>query len=552
MADGIFSKFKEYSVAEFFKKNRQMLGFSGKVRSLTTIVHEYVTNSLDACSEAGTYPEIEVWVSGEGEDKYKVRAKDNGPGIPKSHVGKALGMMLAGTKFNRYMQQRGQQGIGATGCTMYALITTGKPIRVISSHEGKKIECEISMDFKNNKPLINMISEGPAEEGKSGLEIEGIFGDVKHDKSAYGVYEYLRRTAIANPHATIIFNSPEGERFVFPKSVDEIPAKPVEVKPHPLGISAHDLIEKARSAPYQKISSFLQEEFTRVTLNKIKELQEAVPDVDLGKKPSQMSWEDAEKLVVGFRKIKWIAPATDSVVPIGTKQVMSSLSSVISPEFMQVTERSPKIYRGGIPFVVEVGLAYNGKGANGEILRFANRAPLLFDAGGCAIRQTIKSVDWKRYGIKNLDEEPLSIFVHFASVHVPYTSAGKQSISDEEEVVDEIKNAVMEAARGLDRHLSGKRKAKEMVSKRTAILRYVGQLSRDLAELGGKKAESEKVKEKLLKLVEGKYSAGKIEEAEAAAEAAEPEKEGAEGKKDDVAEEKKGKQETLAEKEEGE
>ena len=546
MADGIFSKFKEYSVAEFFKKNRQMLGFSGKVRSLTTIVHEYVTNSLDACSEAGTYPEIEVWVSEEGEDKYKVRAKDNGPGIPKSHVGRALGMMLAGTKFNRYMQQRGQQGIGATGCTMYALITTGKPIRVISSHEGKKIECEISMDFKNNKPLMNLISEGAAEEGKSGLEIEGIFGDVKHDKSAYGVYEYLRRTAIANPHATIIFNSPEGERFVFPKSVDEIPAKPVEVKPHPLGISAHDLIEKARSAPYQKISSFLQEEFTRVTLNKIKELQEAVPDVDLGKKPSQMSWEDAEKLVVGFRKIKWIAPATDSVVPIGTKQVMSSLSSVISPEFMQVTERSPKIYRGGIPFVVEVGLAYNGKGANGEILRFANRAPLLFDAGGCAITQTIKSVDWKRYGIKNLDEEPLSIFVHFASVHVPYTSAGKQSISDEEEVVDEIKNAVMEAARGLDRHLSGKRKAKEMVSKRTAILRYVGQLSRDLAELCGNKADSEKLKEKLLKLVEGKYSAGKIEEAEAAAEAVEPANGGAEGKTDDAGN-GKGKQETLKE-----
>lgn len=520
MADGIFSKFKEYSVAEFFKKNRQMLGFSGKVRSLTTIVHEYVTNSLDACSEAGTYPEIEVWLADEGGEKYRVKVRDNGPGIPKTHIGKALGMMLAGTKFNRYMQQRGQQGIGATGCTMYALITTGKPIKVVSSHDGKRTECEVGIDFRNNKPLISLISEGPAEGGKTGLEIEGLFGEVKYDKSAYGVYEYLRRTAIANPHATIIFNSPEAERFVFPKSVDEIPPKPTEVKPHPLGISAHDLIEKARNAPYQRISSFLQEEFTRVTLNKIKELQEAVPEVDLGKKPSEMSWEDAERLVAGFRKIKWIAPATDSVVPIGSKQIEKSLTSIISPEFMHVTERSPKIYRGGIPFVVEVGLAYNGKGANGEILRFANRAPLLFDAGGCAITQTIKSVDWKRYGIRNLDEEPLSIFVHFASVHVPYTSAGKQSISDEEEVVDEIKNAVMEAARGLERHISGKRRAKEMVSKRAAILRYVEQLSMDLAELGGKKTESGKVKEKLLRMVEEKYSVGK-----AAGEAAEVETE---------------------------
>ena len=55
MADGhdkIFSNFKEHSVAEFFKKNKQMLGFSGKVRSLTTVVHELVSNSLDACEEA--------------------------------------------------------------------------------------------------------------------------------------------------------------------------------------------------------------------------------------------------------------------------------------------------------------------------------------------------------------------------------------------------------------------------------------------------------------------------------------------------------------------
>ncbi|MDD5096234.1 MAG: DNA topoisomerase VI subunit B [Candidatus ainarchaeum sp.] len=508
MSDGIFSKFKEYSVAEFFKKNRQMLGFSGKVRSLTTIVHEYVTNSLDACGEAGIYPEIEVWVGADGEDRYRVKVRDNGPGIPKTHIGKALGMMLAGTKFNRYAQQRGQQGIGATGCTMYALITTGKPIRVSSSHEGKKIECEVGIDFKNNKPVITPISEGPAEGGKCGLEIEGVFGGVRHEKSAYGVYEYLRRTAIANPHATIIYNSPEGERFVFPKSVDLMPTKPAEVKPHPLGISAHDLIEKARGAPYQRISAFLQEEFTRVSLNKVKELQEAVPDVDLGKKPSEMSWEEAERLVGAFRKVKWIAPATDSVVPIGAEQVEKSLNSIIGPEYIFVTRRSPKIYRGGIPFMVEAALAYNGKGANGEILRFANRAPLLFDAGGCSITQAVKSIDWKRYGIKNLEEEPLSIFVHFASVHVPYTSAGKQSISDEEEVVDEIKNSVMEAARGLDRHLSGKRRVKEAAGKRAAILRYVGQLSKDMSELGGVGADAAKVKERLLKMVEGRYGAG--------------------------------------------
>ncbi|MEM1688751.1 MAG: hypothetical protein QXH89_02410 [Candidatus Anstonellales archaeon] len=56
----MFEDFREYSIAEFFKKNRHMLGFSGKVKSLTTIVHELVTNSLDACEEAGILPDIRV------------------------------------------------------------------------------------------------------------------------------------------------------------------------------------------------------------------------------------------------------------------------------------------------------------------------------------------------------------------------------------------------------------------------------------------------------------------------------------------------------------
>ena len=59
-ADEIFKEFKEHSIAEFFKKNRQMLGYSGKIRSLVTVVHEYVTNSLDACEEANILPSITV------------------------------------------------------------------------------------------------------------------------------------------------------------------------------------------------------------------------------------------------------------------------------------------------------------------------------------------------------------------------------------------------------------------------------------------------------------------------------------------------------------
>ena len=43
-----------------------------------------------------------------------------------------LGQLLAGTKFHRLIQMRGQQGIGASGATMLSQMTTGKATKVIS------------------------------------------------------------------------------------------------------------------------------------------------------------------------------------------------------------------------------------------------------------------------------------------------------------------------------------------------------------------------------------------------------------------------------------
>ena len=512
--DKIFSEFREHSVAEFFKKNQQMLGFSGKTRSLTTIIHEYVTNSLDACEEAGILPDIEITVKEIEKEKYSVAADDNGPGIPEKHLGKALGQMLAGTKFHRYAQQRGQQGIGASGCTMYAQITTGKPVKVVSRYDHKKISCEISIDLKSNSPKIMNLLKEDGDFGH-GLRVESEVAEVKYDKSSFGVYEYIRRTALANPHMQITLYDPEGQTFAFPRSSDKIPPKPVVVQPHPLGITTNDLIDFAhRERECRRISSFLQERFARFSAAKVDEVKALCPDIDFNKDPKEMQWVEAEKIVkaIGNESVKWIAPATDSVMPIGKDQVEKSLKNILAPEFIAVAERSPKIYRGGIPFMVEAALAYGGGAgkkagdlSSSEVIRYANRAPLLFDNSGCAITEAVKGIDWKRYKLKNFDEEPISVFVNLASVYVPYTSVGKQAISNEDEVVQEIKNAIMESARDLQSYLSGIRREHDRKERKKAIVRYVGQLSRDLTELAGKGKPAE-LEKKLLHLIETKYS----------------------------------------------
>ncbi|MCI0504210.1 DNA topoisomerase VI subunit B [Candidatus Micrarchaeota archaeon] len=519
--DDVFKQFKEHSIAEFFKKNRQMLGFTGKVRSMTIIVHEIVTNSLDACEEAGVLPDIFVQVDELDKEKehYRLTIKDNGPGIPRSHLGKALGQMLAGTKFHRYLQQRGQQGIGAAACTMFSYLTTGQPTKAVSVYKGKKLTASIGIDFKQNKPVVEVIEEVDASEGESGLTFISEFKDVRYERSNYGVYEYLRRTALANPHCAITLIEPEGRSTAFPRSVIVNPSKPTEIKPHPLGIGTHDLLEFARqNREKRRLSSFLQETFSRVSAGKIDELRALLPNVDLNKNPQDLSWEEAEALVKAFSQVKWIAPATDSLVPIGKDQVEVSFRNIFNPEVLVVTERSPKVYRGGIPFMVEVGIAYGGgvaeAGKKGEVMRFANRVPLLFDSGGCAITETIKTMDWKRYDVKDFEEEPIAVLVNLISVHVPYTSAGKQAVSPEEDVMDEIKFAIMEASRGVQKYLSGKRKAHEIATKKKVVSRYIQQLSGDLSSLTGeKKADIEKA---LTKIVEEKYAREDMEVEETA------------------------------------
>ncbi len=507
-ADEIFKEFKEHSITEFFRKNSQMLGYAGKVRSLTTIVHEYVTNNLDACEEAGILPDIEVRVKELSENKYSVYVRDNGPGIPSKHVGKALASVLTGTKFHRYMQQRGQQGIGAGGCTIFALITTGKGIRVRSGTGKESYECDLSIDIKANKPLINNLK--PIEQKFRGLEVEGEFGDVKYEKSDHGVYEYIRRTALSNPHASIKLVEPDGNEAIFPRSVNTMPQKPRQIKPHPLGISTSDLLDFARVSQSRKVSSFLEETFARISHDKVKELAGIVKEVDFEKQPKDLTWQDCEKIVNAFKQIKWIAPDLDALSTIGERQVDIAMRNILDPKFTSVVERRPRVFKGGIPFVVEVGIAYGGKAGrvsgdlvSGSILRFANKVPLLFDTGSCAITEAVNGIEWKRYSIARFEEEPVSVLVNVSSVYIPYSGVGKQAIAQEDEIVEEIRLAVQDAGRKLQRFLSGERQRSVQESGYKTIIRYVDQLAADLEEITGKKKE-ETAKE-LKSLIEKKY-----------------------------------------------
>jgi DNA topoisomerase-6 subunit B len=506
-ADNLFKELREHSIAEFFRKNAQMLGYSGKIRSLTTVVHEMVTNSLDACEESGILPDITVKIEQPDLDTAIVHGKDNGPGIPKKHISDVFGKMLAGTKFHRNIQLRGQQGIGIAGVTMLSQMTTGKPVEIITATSDEAWDIELNIDIqKNRADVVNQQKIEPAPE-QTGTEYIARFKEIQFSTGDQGPYEYLRRTAIANPHAQITYVDPSGARVSFPRATEEIPRPPKEVQPHPKGVIVDDLVLMAKASKNRTIKGMLQTEFSRVSASKAAEVQQHV-DFDLNMPPKKMGWGEAEQIVKAFKKMQFLAPATDCLRPIGEPNIEKAMQSILAPEFLSVLERKPTVYGGGYAFQVEVGVAYGGhagrKLATGEqryeIMRFANRAPLLFDAGGCALTKAVQDVEWKRYGLRDIETSPVTIFVNLISTHIPYVSTGKQAVSDIDEIVQEIRFALMDVGRRFNRFHSKRRRAEEHSARRDRLLKYVTEIAPALGEMINR--DKSKLLEKWTKLIE--------------------------------------------------
>ncbi|NPA76238.1 MAG: DNA topoisomerase VI subunit B [Candidatus Diapherotrites archaeon] len=481
----MFKEFKEHSVAEFFKKNKQMLGFSSSVRSLTTAVHEFVSNSLDACEEAGILPDLYVDIQQVGEKHYVLKVRDNGPGIPPDIVPKVFGKLLAGTKFHRMIPTRGQQGIGAAGVTMYAQMTTGKPVHVKTSRgDGKIWEMDVMIDVKTNTPIVK--NRKSYDGNWRGTEVVAELGDVLFNRSKYSAFEYMRRTALANPHAQITFVDPDGKKTVWYRTSFEVIRMTKEGKPHPLGITVDDLMTIARVTKARKVASMLRNELEAVGSKSIAELEKFVGSALLNKNPQELEWHEAEMIVKALRQMKFRAPSLDVLIEIGAENIEKSLRANLKPRYVATVTRKPKVYSGGIPFLVEVGVAMDGDIKGFELMRYANRAPLLFEQGACAITQAVQSVNWKRYGIQSLNESNIVIFVNVVSTHIPYVSAGKQAIADVPEVYEEIRAALMEAGRKIKEYTSKLSKAKELAAKKRILMHYLPELADSLAKILGR------------------------------------------------------------------
>ena len=484
LADELAKKQRSISVAEFFEKNKHMLGFDSPTRGIITTIKEAIDNSLDACEEAEVLPDILVSVRKLGGDVFRVVVEDNGPGIIPEKMPAVFAKLLYGSRFHQVRQTRGQQGIGISAAVLYAQLTTGKPTLVISRTGAKTKAHKMTLVIKTETNEPEVLSHEEIDWVlPHGTRIELEFKSTMQAKKK--MLEYLKYTSVVNPHARFRVEL-DDESFTFDRVSNDVPPCPVAIKPHPYGIEL-GVLKRMTAAADLPVKEFLIESFSKVGEKTALEIC-SVAKLDAKVRVNTIQLEQLNPLLDAMQTVKIPAPtASQCLSPITEDLIVKGMEKEFQLDFIKARTRPGNVF-GGNSFIVEAAIGYGGKlpsEGNALILRFANRVPLLYQQGACAITSAIANVNWKNYGVsqQGLPMGPILILVHVAATNVPFTSESKDAVASVPEVEREITLALQELGRDLKLFLNRRDKNKLQDDRARAICAVIPLIAQKVGEI---------------------------------------------------------------------
>jgi len=484
------------STAEYFSKNLQQVGFSSQTKAVLTTLKEAVDNALDACEEEGVLPEVHVEVEKigpgtlKGADQIRVRVEDNGPGIDPDDVVKVFGEYLASSKFGRGRCSRGQQGIGISAATTWAQMTNASGAKVITKTKNMRmaLSASIEVDIKHNKGVIKN-KESIKWDKPHGVSVEFMIDGRVQLQGEGGLLTYLTGTTLVNPHLTLHYKLMDQEPVTVERVSTLVPEIPSATEPHPHTMKLGEFIAHSHLFGRVSIGEFLKKGFSRVHEGTLKDL---VSQAGLKKGVFSLSVDKATdaqfKEVYGaLQKVPLMAPSTKSVLTIGEEALSKSILRLGDVDFFSVVTRKPTI-ADFKPVSVEVAIArlkarsQDASESAVQVLRFANRVPLQFDKSACAIVKAIESVNWRAYGLTqpkdSLPLGPYVVAVSLVSPFIKFKNASKETVDASDELVNELRLALIQAGQKLSRHIRAEARANDLEQK----LRHIEQFGPILVE----------------------------------------------------------------------
>ena len=498
------------STAEYFAKNLQQVGFSSATKAVLTTLKEAVDNALDACEDAGILPHIEVKIFKKGKghlkgsDRIFIEVTDNGPGIDEKDVPKVFGEYLASSKFGRGRCSRGQQGIGISAATTWALQTSAKGAHVVTIRKGqrKALKCDIFTDIKKNSGIMKNKEKIDWDRGH-GTSVSFFFDGRIQLNGEAGVLAYIRGTILLNPHLTFTYQLTDSDPVTIERASTHLPKIPQPIEPHPHTMQLGDFITHGQRFGNVKVEEWLRKGFSRVGPKTIDEIRQAgkLPKALFNSTLRSLKQKDLTSLFEAIQKTELKAPPTSTVMAVGEQNLAISIQRIGELDYFSVVSRKPTI-ADFKPVQIEVAIARLKQKRSKEddqiqVLRFANRVPLQFDKASCAIVKAITSVAWRSYGLKHsknsLPLGPYIVAVSVVSPFLKFKNASKETIDASEELVEEIRKALQKAGQRLSRHLNREKRAEQHESKIAHIEKFSPILVEKLGNILG---ASEKRKEK--------------------------------------------------------
>jgi len=484
LADELAKKQQSISVAEFFEKNKHMLGFDSPTRGIITTIKEAIDNSLDACEEAQVLPDILVSIRRISNDVFRVVVEDNGPGIVPEKMPSVFAKLLYGSRFHQVRQTRGQQGIGISAAVLYAQLTTGKPTIVTSRTDAKNKAHTMSLVIKTETNEPEVLSHEEVDwilPHGTRVQLEFKSNIAARKK----LIEYLKYTSIVNPHAKFRVEI-DDESFTFERVSSEVPPCPVAIKPHPYGIEL-GVLKRMTTASDLPLREFLVESFSKVGEKTALEICSSAK-LDPLVKVASLGLESLNPLLDAMQTTRIPAPsASQCLSPITDELIVKGMEKEFELDFIKARTRPGSVY-GGHSFIVEAAIGYGGKlppEGSAILLRFANRVPLLYQQGACAITNAVQNVNWKSYGVSQsgLPTGPIMILVHVAATNVPFTSESKDAVAAVPEIEKEIVLALQELGRDLKMFLSRRDRNKLQDDRARAICSVIPLIAVKVGEI---------------------------------------------------------------------
>lgn len=526
------SKITKSSTAEYFAKNLQQVGFSSPLKAVLTTLKESVDNSLDACEEAGILPDLLIEVSKVGAGSTKntdlihIIVEDNGPGIEAEDLAKVYGEYLASSKFGRGKCSRGQQGIGISAATTWAQMTNARGVNVISKTKKmrKAMSAQVDVDIKSNTGILKN-KESIDWDRDHGTRVEFVLDGRVQLNGDGGILTYIEGTILVNPHMTVTYKLMENDYVTVNRVSTEVPQVPDATLPHPHTFKLGEFITHSTLFGKTTLSKFLKTGFSRISDSSIQDFVKAGLPKGLLEKPlTALNEEDFKKVFMAVQNTELMPPSTRSVLTVGEEALSKSITRLGEIDFFAVVTRKPRICDFK-PVVVEVALA-RFKDRNQEhdspvtLLRFANRVPLQFDKSGCAITWAIESVNWKAYGLSqpkdSLPSGPYIFALSIVSPFIKFKNASKETIDASDDLVAEIRLALIQAGQKLSRHIKKEVKEADLERKLAHIEQFGPILVESLARIiGAPEARKKKAEDGLKKLL-GRDSEEAIADLEAA------------------------------------